>query len=454
MRVSLLFFSIVVLMMPMMPVAFPQNIAVAQEGNVTRTLPETVLRGETFNAIVTFITPIKADVISIWDYAPVGWSVQAKAIWCTPPTSDLKVTNNAVEAIWNKAGGFPVGTAITILYKVTVPAGAPPGFHNFSESEQGNVRYHKAGTDEHTNWTEEYITGDSRVEVILPEIYVTPSNLAFDAGLGGLTPGNQTLFIWNSGKSGTTLNWALSDNAGWLWENPAYGSSTSEDDKTPVGVSVNITGMSAGDYYANITITDPEAVNSPRVIPVTLHISPPEIAVAPPSLAFGAVQGGLTPGNQTLFIWNSGDIGTRLNWALSDDADWLEENATTGNSTAEDDKTAVGVSVNITGKSAGDYYANITITDPEAVNSPELIPVTLHISPPSSGGGGGGGGGKPEIVRGDLNGDVVVDERDLTLLKEIILGLEDGTANADLNGDGKINALDITALKRIICGKE
>jgi len=49
--------------------------------------------------------------------------------------------------------------------------------------------------------------------------------------------------------------------------------------------------------------------------------------------------------------------------------------------------------VNITGMSAGDYSANINITAPGASNTPQVVPVSLHISPPGGGGGGGGGGG-------------------------------------------------------------
>ena len=558
MRGAVLFFSIAVLLVSVVPLALPQNTAVAQGSNVTRTLPDTVVRGGTFNVTVTFITPVVADVINLWDCVPVGWSVQVNKQWCNPSTMDaLLVKNNSVWAQWS--GGFPVNTTFTCLYKVTVPADATPGIYNFSEQY---FRYHLPG-DPVNVWTYENITGDSRV-IIGPWIAVNPSSLAFSAGLrgappanqtlliwnsgsgdsllnwtlsedapwlntnvtsgssvgggdktpvgvavnitgksagdysanititdplagnsprrvpvtlhisapriyvtpsiplafgavqGGLAPGNQTLFIWNSGDAGTTLNWTLSDDAAWLDENVTSGNSTGEADKAPVEVSVNITGKSAGDYSANITITDTLASNSPQVVPVTLHISAPEIYVTPSiPLAFGAVQGGLPPGNQTLVIWNSGGSGSVLSWELSDDVDWLDENVTSGSSSGEDDKTAVEVSVNITGKSVGDYSANITITDPLASNSPRVVPVTLHINQSSSGGGGGGGGGsRPRTIRGDVNGDGVVDELDLTLERGIILGLDDVTDNADCNGDGKVNVLDITTIKRIIVGRE
>jgi len=295
------------------------------------------------------------------------------------------------------------------------------------------------------------VVGDNETEVVVPRIALAPPSLAFDAGLRGLTPANQTLLIWNSRGSGSLLSWTLSDNADWLNTNVTSGNSTGEGDKTPVGVAVDITGMSAGDYSANITIADPQASNSPQVVPVTLHISAPGINVTPSPLAFGAVQGGLAPGNQTLFIWNSGGSGSLLSWTLSDNADWLNTNVTSGNSSGVEDKTSVGIAVNITGKSAGDYSANITIDDPLASNSPQLVTVTLHISLPSPV-GGGSGGSSPGTVRGDVNGDGMVDERDLALVRGIILGLGADSGSGDCNRDGKVDARDITMIKRIILG--
>ena len=460
MRGVVLFFSLVLLLTSVMPFTPPQNTAIAQSGNATRTLPATVLRGETFNVTVTFITPIEADIIQLWDYPVDNWTVAVEAAWCTPTPGTAKITNNTVEVSWwcSPAGcSFPVNSTFTCVYKVTVPANASPGIHYFPENgsvQKGYIRHHWPGAQPLENWTYENITGNSQVEVILPQIAVNPSSLAFSFGFGGLAPANQTLFIWNSRGSGTTLNWTLSDDAPWLNANATSGSSTGEGDKKVVGVSVNITGLSVGNYSANITIVDPEASNSPQVVPVTLHISAPEIAVSPSiPLAFGAVEGGLAPGNQTLFIWNSGGSGSVLGWNLSDDAEWLEENVTSGSSSGEGDKTAVEVAVNITGMGVGNYSANITITDPLASNSPVVIPVTLYINQSSSGGGGGGGGGS-RIVPGDVNGDGEVNERDLALMRRIILGLDGATANADVNGDGRIDALDIVAIKRIICPRK
>jgi hypothetical protein len=100
----------------------------------------------------------------------------------------------------------------------------------------------------------------------------------------------------------------------------------------------------------------------------------PAISYSPASLS--STQGGANLGNMTLEIWNSG--GGTLNWSLTDDATWLSENPTGGSSTSEHD--IVVVSVDTRGMSAGDYSANITITAHGVGNSPQTVPVSLHVA--------------------------------------------------------------------------
>jgi len=143
--------------------------------------------------------------------------------------------------------------------------------------------------------------------------------------------------------------------------------------------------MSAGDYSADITINATGAGNSPQTVSVSLHIgiapAAPVISFSPKSLSFTAGEGDSNPADETLEIWNSGT--DTLHWTLSDDADWLSENPTSGSSTGERD--TVVLSVDITGMSDGAYSTSITITAPEASNSPQTVPITLYvgISPPS-----------------------------------------------------------------------
>jgi len=350
----------------------PLDMALAQEANPGRALPSTVQRGETFDVTVTFTAPAdKFNAIGLTDIAPDGWDVTVDEMWSTPSADAILATDNKAEIAWfgEPGKGFDNGISFSVVYKVTVPDYACAGKHTFD----GFLEYYLATEGPY----DETVTGDSEVEVPVaatPLICCSLKSLSFSATEGSSNPADQTLEISNSGVG--TIDWALSDDAPWLSENPTSGSSTGEHDTA--AVSVDIAGMSAGNYSASITITADGAINSPWTVPVSLHISSSasQISFNPESLSFTAVEGGSNPGNETLEIWNSG-TGT-LNWSLSDDAPWLSKNPTSGSSTGEHDTAAV--SVNTTGMSGGDYSANITITAPGASNSPRTVPISLHIS--------------------------------------------------------------------------
>lgn len=365
--------------MALMAVALmPVDMALAQKANPSRTLPEAVHKGETFDVTVTFTAPEdKFCAISITDLAPEGWDVTVDAAWCTPNADAVKATDNRAEIAWfgEPGVGFDNGTSFSVLYKVAVPDDASMGIHTFS----GFLGYY-IGPSDHIF---ENITGGSEVKVVLaatPVISFSPASLSFSVAQEGSNPADRTLEIWNSG--GGTLSWSVSDGAAWLSGNPTGGSSTGEHDT--VAVSVDITGMSAGDYSAKITITAGGASNSPQKVPVSLHIgsAAPKISFSPESLSFTAGEGDSPPANQTLEIWNSGS--DTLDCALSDDAEWLSQNPTGGSSTGTDDTAVVTVAVNTTGMSAGNYSANITITANGASNSPRTVPVSLHVAEISS----------------------------------------------------------------------
>jgi len=348
----------------------PLDMALGQGGNATRVLPDTVQRAEVFNVTVTFTAPAaNFNAIGLTDNAPDGWDVTVDKSRCTPKAQFVEATGNKAEFLWY--GPYAKDADFIAVYKVTVPCDASAGNYTFS----GSLEYYLGSEGP----SQENITGDSEMEVGVPTtpiICSSPKSFSFSVTHGGSNLASETLEIWNSGVD--TISWTLSDDAAWLSESPTSGSSTGADDTTSVTVSVDITGMSDGDYFASITITAPGASNSPQIVPVSLYIGPPpEISFNPESFTFSAVEGGSAPANRTLEMWNSG--GGMLNWSLSDDAAWLSENPTSGSSTGEHD--AATVSVDITGMSAGDYSASITITAPGAINSPRTVPVSLHIGP-------------------------------------------------------------------------
>jgi hypothetical protein len=96
-------------------------------------------------------------------------------------------------------------------------------------------------------------------------ISLNRTRLNFGAVAAGNTPDSQSFTIENSGTG--TMNWSVSDNAVWLGLSPASGT-----DAGVVTVTVNISGLSAGEYKGTITVTSPEASNSPQTIAVELNV--------------------------------------------------------------------------------------------------------------------------------------------------------------------------------------
>jgi len=119
-------------------------------------------------------------------------------------------------------------------------------------------------------WSEEVETLLTITSPSPPAIAFSPKNFNFAATEEGSDPGDQTLGIYNSG--GGTLNWNVTDDAGWLSLNPTSGSSKGETDN--IALSVDTAGLSANTYTATITISAPGAANSPQTVPVTLTVEP------------------------------------------------------------------------------------------------------------------------------------------------------------------------------------
>jgi hypothetical protein len=157
-RLGVVFVSVVAVM----AVAFiPVAIALAQEANPDRVLPDTVQGGETFDVTVNFTAPSdNFSPVGLTDLAPNGWNVTLDKTWCTPDAEFVNATDNKAEIMWygEPGVGFDNGTTFTALYKVTVPDDAELGIYVFS----GSVEYYVGPGGPYS----ENITGGSQVEVV------------------------------------------------------------------------------------------------------------------------------------------------------------------------------------------------------------------------------------------------------------------------------------------------
>jgi hypothetical protein len=106
----------------------------------------------------------------------------------------------------------------------------------------------------------------------LPIISLSPTQLNFAADTTGNASGAQSFLVSNIGSG--TLNWTISPDQTWITAGPSSGT-----DSGYVTVSVDPSGKSACTYNGTITVSDPNAVNSPQTVKVQLEVysttSPP-----------------------------------------------------------------------------------------------------------------------------------------------------------------------------------
>lgn len=100
----------------------------------------------------------------------------------------------------------------------------------------------------------------------VPILQAAPSTLSYFATQDGVNPTAQDIAISNG--DGGALNWTIVSDQPWLSLTPPSGVNAGT-----VAATVDITGLVAGVYNANLTVTATGATGSPTIIPVTLNIT-------------------------------------------------------------------------------------------------------------------------------------------------------------------------------------
>ncbi len=134
-----------------------------------------------------------------------------------------------------------------------------------------------------------------------PVIYVDKEQLDFASLVGGSNPPQQNFTVSNSGQG--DLNWDVSDNRSWITCSPVSGVNQGN-----VIVSLNASGLSAGEYTGTITISASEAYNSPQLIAVSLQVYTPGADAAPFGFFDTPAAGANVSGNIPVSGWALDDI--------------------------------------------------------------------------------------------------------------------------------------------------
>jgi hypothetical protein len=157
----------------------------------------------------------------------------------------------------------------------------------------------------------------------------------------------------NNGSSYSIIISSTANDGSYSWTVPNVSSSqclvkVSETDGSPTDTSNSVFSITSGSG------------------------NNPEISLSRTTFLFGAYGQAAKTGSQTFLINNTGN-GT-LNWSASTNKSWL--GCSPGSGT---DAGAVTISVDPSGLSSNTYTGKVTVSDSNAVNSPQTVSVTLNV---------------------------------------------------------------------------
>ncbi len=225
--------------------------------------------------------------------------------------------------------------------------------------------------------------GNSRVLMVLgafarpAEVGVKPAAVEFAVKRGADLPDVEGLVLFSPDLIRFAYGARVSTVSGgdWLSLRPPFGFVPGA-----IRVFADPTGLAAGTYQGTITLTVPQATNSPLSLPVTLKVTdePPSLAVHPGQLSFSAVQGS-NPPDQVLRIRNEG--GGTLGWTAvvlrpvtgTRLTDWLSLSANAGTGSG-----SIRVTVNTTGLAPGSYQSAIVVRS--TTGQTQRVPVNLQVT--------------------------------------------------------------------------
>jgi len=199
------------------------------------------------------------------------------------------------------------------------------------------------------------IADESEITVNSPdggEVLVGGSPLTLTWAGSGSVANVKIEYSGDNGATWTTVTASTANTGSYLWSVPAVAST---------GGLIRI--GEAQDGFP-VDISDE---------PFTVVLTSPVIGLSKSSVSFGTEQNGTPTPPATVTVSNLG-TGT-LNWTAAASNDWI--------SVAPGSGTGAGVltiGVARTDLMAGDYTGSVTVTDPNASNSPVSIAVALHVT--------------------------------------------------------------------------
>jgi hypothetical protein len=253
----------------------------ATPGSLKITASPSGMPAGTYTGTVILTSPDAANASQVVDVSFTVTAATLPTLNILPATLSYTAhageVTQAPQAVNINAGSAPVkyttSTASASWLHATPANGSAPGFMSISVAPVGLAPGTYTGAV--TVSAEGVANSPQAVFVTLtvsakpvPKLAVSPMSMSFTAQAGGKPPAGQTIAMVSTGEA-FGFKVSTGSSSAWLSATPADG-------QTPgsITISVNPSGLAAGTYNGSVSIAASDAGNSPRVVPVTLVVTP------------------------------------------------------------------------------------------------------------------------------------------------------------------------------------
>ena len=356
---------------------------VADASNLTAKYYSAVLHiasdaGEARIAVKLKVIPPGSSVKAILDVNPASLDFGTRAAG-TQVTLNVTLANTGTQALnWVMDAGNASWLKLSSSSGKILQGGIPQVINVTADTTQLASGNHSAILNITSNG------GNKQVAVAVVVTPVTsPAVLAVNPpalDFGAMNPNaTKTLQETINNTGGQPLTWKLDTASlpGWLSVDTSAGTVQPGKQQT-INVTAATTNLSAGPYSATLNVTSNGGNSSVQVsLTVNTVTQPPQIAVSPSPLDFGAIDPG-TSKTLTETVSNSG--GLPLSWKLDTTSlpGWLSVDTSTGTIQAGNQQP-IKVTANASNLSSGPYSATLNFTSNGGNTS---VPVTLTVNTP------------------------------------------------------------------------
>ncbi len=209
-----------------------------------------------------------------------------------------------------------------------------------------------------------------------PLIFLVSEEFQFLGLQDRSNPVEQTLLLRNYGVE--DLSWSISEDCSWLEVSTSSGV-IAFGDQNDVNLGVNISGLPAGFHSCDLTILDPQAINSPFIVSIYLEIIGPSLSIDSNEFNFTASMETIDPLAQSLRITNLTGGGT-LNWSIASDCNWVVAEPNSGAIT--EGFMDVMLDIDQNNIEYGHQSCQLIVEAVDANNSPQYVNVNLDVLRP------------------------------------------------------------------------